>query len=413
VSSIPGEQPPSPRFKSIAALSYRDFRYLWFGVIAYMAGMQMQGVGRGYLVYDITSSPILLGLVNTGFAVPMLVLTLFGGVVADRFPKKRIIQFCQCFGAVTALLIGVAISTGVITWVHVFMSSVVNGMVFAFIVPSRTALIPSLVSEENSSNAFAMNAAAMSTTTLLAPAIAGNLYNWIGADGLYYCIGGCQLLAAVFTGLIAGKERPTKKTVHASVLKEIKLGFQYIGKDKLIVILIVISAVTTLLSMPFRSLLPIYIVDVFHRGPEILGLLLSVMGVGAIAGSVFVASIGRRKRGLILILGGFLSGAGLIFAGFVPFISVVSVSLFFLGVGDAFRRALSMALIMELTEPEYQGRVSSVYAANFGLMPLGVFPASIISEYFGVQAAAATLGIVLLGLCVFITAKRKDLRRMD
>ena len=378
-----------------------------------MAGMQMQGVGRGYLVYDITSSPVLLGLVNTGFAVPMLILTLFGGVVADRFQKKRIIQLCQGVGAATAILIGIAISTGVITWVHVFISSLINGMVFAFIVPSRTALIPALVSAENSSNAFAMNAAAMSATTLLAPAIAGNLYNWIGADGLYYCIGGCQLLAAVFTGLITTKESQSTKTVRNSVLKEIKLGFQYIGKNKLIVILIVISAVTTLLSMPFRSLLPIYIVDVFHRGPEILGLLLSVMGIGAIIGSVFVASVGRRKRGLILILGGFLSGAGLVFAGVLPFIGVVSVSLFFLGVGDAFRRALSMALIMELTEPEYQGRVASVYAANFGLMPLGVFPASIISQYFGVQAAVATLGIVLLAVCIFITARRKDLRRVD
>lgn len=377
-----------------------------------MAGMQMQGVGRGYLVYDITSSPIILGLVNTGFAIPMLILTLFGGVVADRFQKKRIIQICQTFGASIALLIGIAITTGVITWVHVFLSSLVNGVVFAFIVPSRTALIPSLVNEENSSNAFAMNAAAMSATTLLAPAIAGNLYNWIGADGLYYCISGCQFLAAVFTGLIRTKEKKTTKTVRNSVFKEIKLGFQYIGKDRLIVILIVISAVSTLLSMPFRSLLPIYIVDVFHRGPEILGLLLSIMGIGAIAGSVLVASVGRRRRGLILILGGFMAGAGLLIAGLLPFMGVVSVSLFFLGVGDAFRRALSMALIMELTEPEYQGRVSSVYAANFGLMPLGVFPASVISEYFGVQAAVATLGIVLLGLCIFITVRRKDLRRM-
>ena len=373
----------------------------------------MQGVARGYLVYDITSSPILLGLVNTGFAIPMLIFTLFGGVVADRFQKKRIIQLCQGIGAVTAVLIGLAITTGIVTWVHVFISSLINGVVFAFVVPSRTAIIPSLVSKTNSSNAFALNAAAMSATTLLAPAIAGNLYNFIGADGLYYCIGGCQFVAMMCTGLIAAKENPTKKPGRNSVLKEIKLGFQYIGKDTLIVILIVISAVTTLLSMPFRSLLPIYIVDVFHKGPEILGLLLSIMGIGAIAGSVFVASFGRRKRGLILILGGFLSGIGLVFAGFLPFIGVVGVSLFFLGLGDAFRRALSMALIMELTEPDYQGRVSSVYAANFGLMPLGVFPASVISEYFGVQAAVATLGIVLLGLCIFITVRRKDLRRMD
>ena len=412
MNSAASAQPPSPRFKPTAALAYRDFRFLWLGVIAYIAGLQMQGVARGYLVYDITSSPILLGLVNTGFAIPMLAFTLFGGVVADRFQKKRVIQLCQGIGAATAVLIGIAISTDTITWVHVFVSSLVNGTVFAFVIPSRTAIIPSLVSADNASNAFALNAAAMSATTLVAPVIAGNLYNWIGADGLYFFISGCQFLAVIFTGSIASKDTPTKRHLRTSALKEIKLGFQYIRKNKLIIILLVLTATTTLLSFPFRSLLPIYIVDVFGRGPEILGLLLSFMGIGAVLGSVFVASLGRRKRGMILIAGGFFSGASLVIAGFIPVISLVSISLFFLGVGDAFRRALTMALIMEQTETEYQGRVSSVYAANFGLMPLGVFPASVITEYFGVQTAVAIMGILLLGLCLFITLRRGDLRRM-
>ena len=405
--------PTSPRFAPLAALAYRDFRFLWLGVVVFMAGLQMQGVARGYLVYDLTSSPILLGLVNTGFALPMLLLTLFGGVLADRFPKKRIIQLCQGIGGATAIFIGISIAAGTVTWVHIFFSSLINGLIFAFIVPARTAIIPSLVSDTHASNAFALNAAAMSSTTLLAPALAGNLYNFIGADGVYFCIAGLEFGAVILTGLVATKDMPTEKHLRAPVMKEIKSGFQYIKKDKLIIILIIVSMVTTLLAMPFRSLLPIYIVDVFGRGPETLGLLLSLMGIGALVGSLFVASLGRRKRGFLLIFGGVVSGVSMVIAGYVPIIGVVGVTLFFLGVGDAFRRSLSMALIMELTDTEYQGRVSSVYAMNFGLMPLGTLPASVITEYFGVQTATAVLGVILLGVCITIFFARKDLRKLS
>ena len=197
------------------------------------------------------------------------------------------------------------------------------------------------------------------------------------------------------------------------MLREIGLGFSYIRKNKLIIILIIISAGTALVSMPFRALLPVYIVDIFGRGPETLGLLTSIMGIGAILGSLFVASLGRRKRGFLLIAGGILSGTGMIVAGFVPIITVVSATLFFLGIGDSFRRSLSTALIMELTEPEYQGRVASVYAVNFGLMPLGVLPASAVTEYFGVEVAVVSLGIILIGICLSIGILRKDLRQLS
>lgn len=411
--STPTKVPATtPRFATIAALSYRDFRFLWLGVIVFMAGLQMQSVARGYLVYDITSSPVLLGLVNTGYALPMLVFTLFGGVLADRFPKKRIIQICQAIGGATAIFVGISISIGTVTWIHILFSSLINGFIFAFIVPARTAIIPSLVANAHSSNAFALNAAAMSSTTLLAPALAGNLYNIIGADGVYFCIAGLELGAVIFTGLISANDTPSGKSNRRPIFAEIKTGFAYIRRNRLIIVLIVISMVTSLLAMPFRSLLPIYIVDVFGRGPETLGLLVSVMGIGALLGSFLVASMGRRKRGLVLILGGMISGASMVVAGFVPIIGVVSVTLFFLGAGDAFRRSLSMALIMESTDIEYQGRVSSVYAMNFGLMPLGTLPAGLVTEYFGVRAATGLLGFILLGICIFIVIKRKDLRRL-
>ena len=162
---------------AFSSLRSRDFRFLWLGSLSVFAGYQMAAVARGYLTYDMTSSPLLLGVVSVGYAFPMLMLSLFGGALADRFRKRRIIQVCQILIAAISIFIAVSITTETITWIHLLFASITNGIVFAFMVPSRTALIPQLVGTETVTNALALNSAARSTMTMLAPAIAGNLYN--------------------------------------------------------------------------------------------------------------------------------------------------------------------------------------------------------------------------------------------
>jgi MFS family permease len=414
VGTMPGDSSKAahpPRIAAGAALAFRDFRCLWFGVITMMAGLQMQGIARAYFVYELTSSPFTLGLVSSGFAFPMLGLALFGGALADRLKKRRIIQACQALGALTAIAVAVTIATGTVTWVHLFISSIINGVIFAFMVPARTALIPQLVSREHAGNGFALNAAAMSSTTLLAPAIAGNLYNWIGAHGVYYVVAGLELSAVVFTGMIRTDETP-KPNAEKAIFKEIGTGLSYIRHHRRIVVLIVLSISTALLAMPFRSLLPVFIVDVFGRGPDALGVLVTIMGLGSIGGAVTIAMVGKRKRGMFLLAGGLLSAVCLILASLVPVFGFIGGLMLFLGVGDAFRRSLTMALIMESTDPEFQGRVSSVYTMNFGLMPLGTLPASLITQYFGVQAATGALGGLLLVVCLVMMVTQPALRRL-
>ena len=377
------------------------------------AGMQMQVIVRGYFVYDLTSSPLILGLVSSGFAVPMLIFALFGGELADRFPKRKIIQLTQGTGCAVALLVGISISTGIVTWIHMLASSLITGCIYAFMVPARSAFISVIVPKEYSGNAFALNAAAMSTTTLLAPAIAGNLYGWIGADGVYYTIAGIQLCSVFFTGSIRAKEeayRP-RSTTH-SIKREIGAGLSYIRSNSLIIVLIVASMSAALLSMPFHSLLPVYVVDVFAGGPKTLGILVTLSGAGAIAGSSFIAMAGKKKRGKILIGGGLLSATGLLAAAAFGSFGVVCFSMIAIGLGDAFRRSLSMALIMEQTDREFQGRVSSVYTMNFGLMPLGTLPASALTQYFGVRFATMVLGVLLLGIGLWLLISQRRLRNL-
>jgi MFS family permease len=191
-----------------------------------MGGVQMQMIAHGYLVYDITSSAFLLVVVNSGFALPMLSLSLFGGVLADRIDRKRIIQLGQISSGATALLIGLAITTGTVTWVHLFLTSMLQRVVFVFFMPARQAIIPQIVGEDMLTNAMALNAAAMSTSTLVAPAIAGSLYALIGLEAVYYVIAGMGVAAVVVTSFI---HNPSKAPLKASaaMMGDIIVGLSY------------------------------------------------------------------------------------------------------------------------------------------------------------------------------------------
>jgi MFS family permease len=394
------------------SLKSRDFRLLWAGSMLIYAAMQMQTVARGYLAYDITSSPLLLGIVNVGFSIPMLILALFGGAVADRFRRKRVIQVTQGLIAVSGLFIAVSVSSGIISWLHLLAVSFLHGAVFAFMVPSRTAMIPGLVGKELVTNALALNSMAISTMTFIGPAIAGVLYGWIGPAGVYYVISALAAVAVLCTGAV---RKPEHRSGSGSrgMLKDIGSGFSYIKNEPVILALLILGLSLAVFGLPIIQLLPVFIVEVYKRGPEALGLLVSAAGLGALAGSFGIASMEKKKRGIILLCGGLLSGLALFSMAAVPVYLVAAAALTFLGVGNGIRRALNLALIMELSDPAYRGRVSSIYVMNFGLMPLGVLPAGAVAEYFGPRAAAAYLGIVLSSIVLIIFIFNRRVRNLD
>ena len=396
---------------TFVSLRNRDFMYLWIGTLLMMGGMQMQMVATGYLTYDITDSPFLLGLVNAGFAVPMLALALFGGAIADRMERKRVIQLGQGAAGLIALFVAVSITTDTVSWVHLFVASMFLGALFSFLIPARQAIIPSLVGRENLNNAMALSSAAMSITTLVAPAAAGVLYARIGPDGVFVIVILMNLAAVAVTGLIGADSRgPTKAGV--PMVRDIADGLAYIRGSHLVLILLLMGFATAMLAMPFRFLMPVFVVDIYGRGPEALGLLVSVMGLGSLVGALFIAGMGRWRRGIVLLAGSFLSGVGLILVGLIPlYVAAVGIMIV-LGLGDAVRRSLMMALIMEQVSDEYRGRVMSVFMMSFGLMPLGVLPAALVAEFVGAREAAGMLGFLLLLTTALIFATQRQLREL-
>lgn len=394
------------------SLGEPDFRNFLLGMLFLMGAVQMQMIAQGYLVYALTGSPALLGLVSSGFALPMLLLSLFGGAVADRLDRKKIIQFGQAAFLLTALFVSAAVATGAITWYHLLAASMVMGALFSFVMPARQAIIPNLVQPQNLTNAFALNSAGMSATTLLAPTFAGVLYAAIGPAWVYFILAGFGLIAVLITGLLPKTgERPAE--VNAKILADIGAGLAYIRRTPMVLILLAIGLATALLAMPFRFLMPIFVVDVYHRGPEAMGLLVSLMGLGSLAGSLFMAQVGKWKRGLLLMGTTLLTGVALLLVAVLPFYMVALVLMLALGLGDAGRRTINQALIMEFSEDRYRGRVMSVYMLNFALMPLGVLPAGVAAQYLGGQMVVGILAVLLLTITAFFLVTQQTLRRLD
>lgn len=396
---------------TFSSLSNQNFLYLWLGMLAMMGGMQMQMLVRGYLVYDLTGSAALLGIVSASSSLPILALALFGGAVADRLERRRVIQVGQAAAAALALLVGIAITTDTITWQHLMAASFIQGAAFSFIMPARQAIIPQLVGRDRLTNAMALNGAGMSAMTLAAPAVAGGIYAWAGPDKAYYVISGLQFLAVLLVGLIPKLDGDPVRSKEG-MTSDIAAGIRYIMQSPLVLVLLMMGLITTLLAQPFRFLLPVFVVDLYHRGPDSMGLLVTVMGAGSLAGSLFIASLGRWRRGMILILGTACSGVALLLVAVFPFYRAAIGIMVILGLGDASRRALNQALIMEETDSRFQGRVMSVFMMNFGLMPMSVLPAGIAADLFGAQRAIGTMAMLLLAISAIIVVTQRRLRTM-
>lgn len=397
--------------RTFESLHDRDFRYFWGGMLLLMGGVNIQMLARGQLAYDLTGSPLAVGLVGAGFAPPILLLSLFGGVVADRFDRKRIIQTGQLVSMFIALFVAVSIVTGTITLIHLVAASLMQGTMWAFLMPARQAIIPQIVGRDRMVNAIALNSSGMALMTLAAPGIGGLVYAGFGAAAAYFVIVGLAGGAFVLTGFLPDVGRQQGRAGGA-VLSDMKEGLRYVLGKRTVMSLLVLGLGTTVLAMPFRSLLPVLVDDVFSRGPEAVGLLMSMIGLGALLGSLAFAGMrAGSRRGLVLISTTILSGVSILLVTAAPMYGAAVAIMVLVGIGDSGRRTLNSALIMEQTDDEHRGRVMGVYMMNFGLMPLGAIPIAALAEVIGISYAisisAALLAAVGLGFMAFSRGVRR------
>ncbi len=397
---------------TFSSLAIRNYRWFWLSSTASFAAMQMQIVVRGWLVYDLTESALALGLVSAGVGVPLLLFSLYGGVIADRVDKRNLLITTQAFTAIATLVIAVLISTGAIALWHLIIASVASGVILSFHLPSRQAIVPELVEQRQVMNAVALSSGAMNFNRVVAPALGGVLVGVIGIDGVYYLMVACYVVSAALLFLIPPLGTPARGS-NGTVSGDIGEGLRYVRRSPVLLGLLIMAMVPIAFGMPYQMLMPIFAADVLDVGASGLGYLMGAAGVGALAGSLLVATLGDFKhRGLLLLGGSALFGVFLILFAGSPYFYL---SLFFLlGVGAASSSymAINNTLLLINTEEGVRGRVMSLYMMTIGLYPVAVLPVAAIAESFGAPLAVGAAGAILVLFTLAMALLRPTLRSL-
>jgi MFS family permease len=394
------------------------FALYFGGLLGQMVGINMQMMTRSFLVYELTDSAFLLGTMSLFFAVPMVLLSLFGGVVADRIQKKYIMLYGQAASAIVSAAVGFTLLTGYLnaenpwSWWVLGASSFFQGIIMALMMPSIQAILPEIVEGEDLMNAISLNTMGTNALRLLAPAAAGFLIDYVGYEAVYFTTAIAYLISVVFISFLP--KTSTIKKATTNVLSSIKEGIRYLKSEKTILLIMVFTLVITILAMPFQQLLPIFVVDVLHKTPQAGGFLMSVSGIGSIISSLILASLPNKKRGLMMLGGNIILGVALFSFALSTSYPLSLVLIGFVGVGQMVQMALGTTLIQYYSDPVYLGRLMSIMMMQFGLMSFSTFVAGVLTELTGnVQWSIGGLALILVVLSVSAIIFVKRIRNLE
>jgi len=383
------------------AFQYRDFRLMWFGACTSSIGTWMQIVAQGWLIYRLSHSAFLLALDQFLGGIPIFLFSLIGGVVADRVERRKILLGSQYVQMGTAGILTILVATGLVHVWHILCLSFISGFAQAFGGPAYQALIPTLVEKDDMPNAIALNSIQFNVAVMLGPALAGQTLAKLGEK---WCFGlnALSFLAPIISLLIISARFLPLKTTE-SMFTSLKQGIQFTRKQGSMEALIVLAFCMTALGMPMRTYIPVFVKDIFHRGPETYGNLLSLMGLGSILGSLAIATAGNMKRKGRVALGALIClGAGISGFAFSKSVPLSGGLLVLVGASMMAVFATVNSLVQLITTNEMRGRVMSVYNFAFrGGMPMGNLLSGWLVPIFTAPVVLGVNGLLLIFLALY------------
>lgn len=405
-----------------ASLKVRDYLLLWSGMVGSAFAMNMQLVAQGWLVYEMTVSALKLAWVTLSFTLPQIFFSLVGGVIADRLRKRQIILYGQALNGVATLFMAIIVITGNVTFWDFIWVGFINGTMLALSMPARTAFIPEIVGERLMFNAMAFNTAAWNLSRILGPALAGLMIalfaagdtsSQFGVGLVYFVLSGLYIGSSLTVLFMENTGKPPGGR-GKSPLKDVREGLAYVLDSPVVRGLILLSILPFLFGMTINTLMPAFNIDVLHGGADSLGLLMTAMGVGAIAGSLALAKLGElRHKGFWLCLTCLLWGLSVIGFAFtdtrLPAMAMVAA----VGFISAVNMSMNRTIITLQVTPAMRGRIMSIDMMSHGLMPLGILPVSLIAERVDVQTGIGAGGVVLVVGTLVAWAALKEVRRID
>ncbi|MBM2831800.1 MAG: hypothetical protein HW414_852 [Dehalococcoidia bacterium] len=395
------------------ALHHRNFRLYWLGLIVAVVGWQVQFVAQSWLAYQITDSPFYLGLVGGASAVPSIVFAFFGGVVADRVNRRRLLMLTQVVSAFLLLSLATLVVTGLVTIWHVLVVSFLSGTVVAFERPARTSMVPLLIDDKKElMNAIALDSSVWQISRIVGPAIAGFLTAVLGVAVCFY------LTAAGYLAMLGALYyvRTVEQAVGAgsqSIWSNVKEGVGYVWRNQVFLVLVGLTFVNSIFGTSYLYIMPVFARDILQVGAQGYGFLITASGIGALVGALIVGSLGNfRRRGWLVIVASLAYGVlVLVFSRsrlFPLSFSVVALA----GMCYSLYMITIQTVLQGLVPDSLRGRVMGIYGLTWSLWPLGGMVLGTLATFWGAPLSVTVAASVLAGFTVFMAATTPLLRRI-
>jgi MFS family permease len=387
------------RFTTFRALKYRDYRLLWTGQLLHSASQWMEQVIRPVLVYELTESATAVAWVVFMRMIPVLLFGVLAGAAADRFDKKRILLITQSVTMSMHLTLAALVLTGTVELWQVYATAMIAGAAFAFNQPARQTMIPRIVPRDVLMNAVALNTAAMNFMRIGGGAIAGLLLIAFSIGGVYLLNGIIYIGVIITTQLIRiPKDEP--RTGKRGLIGDLAEGFAYVKTNRAVGGLVLLALILYVFGMPYQQVfVPLVAFRIFDLDRSWVGWMLSCTGLGALVGSLVVASRTEYRRpGLALATNLVVFGGALLVISVSRWLPLTLVALAVAGSMTVSFMALTNTLLLSATPPELQGRVLSLLSLDRGIIPAGALLAGLLAERYGVGPGIAAMAVILLCL---------------
>jgi MFS family permease len=401
--------PAGPVSSTFAALSVRQFLFLWAGTAAGQTAFWVQVVAQGWLAYELTGSAAFLGLVSAAAALPGFLLMLPAGALADRWDRRAILLYTNAAMTAAAFALSLVVAASLVAPWHLVVLAAIIGCAQALNLPARQSLGPHLVGPRLVPNAVALFAVSFNGSRILGPAVAGALIPVVG-------LGGCFFLETAVMAVATGLTLPVRadgggrNTSRRSGLQDIVDGLRFLARQPVLRGCTIVAALQNLFGMAYSQLMPIFAGDVLDVGAAGLGALLSAVGVGSIGGAFVSAALSTHPRkGMLMFVTGLVwSGTILAFAA-ARSIPVVMISLVVLGATAAITQIACQTILNLALPDQFRGRVMSVYMMTWSLPPLAALPLGWITDQVGAPLTVGATGVLLLAVTAIAAVALKGL----
>ncbi|HLF78942.1 MAG TPA: MFS transporter [Dehalococcoidia bacterium] len=404
-----GDAESRGRFNTFRSLRYRDYRLLWIGTLFASSAQWVQQITVGWVAYQLTGSAFMLGAVNGARALPLLFLAPFGGVAADRIDRKQLMLWSQVLLLVSSVIMAAIVLSGAVEVWHLIVYMMVTGVAWAFNNPVRQSVVPNLVPRADLMNALALNSVGFNITRIIGPTVAGILVVQLGPgeNFLIQAVAYVGMAALVLPMAVPAMKRATDVSVRENLMD----GATYVWQNPMLRSMLLLALVPMVIGLPYTALMPIFAKEVLDSGAGGYGLLMSAVGLGAVIGTLTLATLGSVKHKGFVVLGAiFMLGASLIAFSLSRSFELSLVLMVITGAAQMVYMTTNQTVLQLMIPDEMRGRVMGIYMLNQGLVPFGSLMAGALADVTSAPTAVLIMGSMVCLLALAFAARAKEMR---